>query len=25
VVGKMGTATVNPQEILDHYHDQEAV
>jgi rfaE bifunctional protein kinase chain/domain len=25
VVGKMGTATVNPGEILDHYHDQEAV
>ena len=25
VVGKMGTATVTPGEVLDHYHDQEAV
>jgi D-beta-D-heptose 7-phosphate kinase/D-beta-D-heptose 1-phosphate adenosyltransferase len=25
VVGKMGTATVNPREILDHFRDQEAV
>jgi D-beta-D-heptose 7-phosphate kinase/D-beta-D-heptose 1-phosphate adenosyltransferase len=25
VVAKMGTATVNPAEILDHYHEQEAV
>jgi D-beta-D-heptose 7-phosphate kinase/D-beta-D-heptose 1-phosphate adenosyltransferase len=25
VVGKMGTATVNPGEILDHYREQEAV
>ena len=25
VVGKMGTATVNPAEILGHYRDQEAV
>lgn len=25
VVGKMGTATVSPAEVLDHYHEQEAV
>ncbi|MBI4913665.1 MAG: D-glycero-beta-D-manno-heptose-7-phosphate kinase [Acidobacteria bacterium] len=25
VVAKIGTATATPQEILDHYHDQEAV
>ena len=25
VVGKMGTATVTPGEVLDHYHEQEAV
>ena len=25
VVGKMGTATVTPDEILDHYHEQEAI
>ncbi len=25
VVGKMGTATVTPEEILDHYREQEAV
>jgi D-beta-D-heptose 7-phosphate kinase/D-beta-D-heptose 1-phosphate adenosyltransferase len=25
VVGKMGTATTTPKEILDHYQDQEAI
>lgn len=25
VVAKMGTATVTPDEILDHYHEQEAI
>jgi D-beta-D-heptose 7-phosphate kinase/D-beta-D-heptose 1-phosphate adenosyltransferase len=25
VVAKMGTATVTPDEILDHFHEQEAI